>query len=222
MVSLRRDRLSRETKIAIIASLFLHVAMIGLSMLIRLHEVPQGDHVSLVVEIPEVTQPPKSAPGEQGPQVTPPKQRSQNQEAPSISALVDTLSRTPELPLAPDSTLDSIRAQSPSFSIRPRLTFAQAESLAVLSPHLKQFLFREALVQAVVRDDSVYRAWHDPLLAALSLHNTPDELTSELGLYQQRFGTPYNPLRPPPAPNQIDIFQLVRGLSNLLRALEGN
>jgi hypothetical protein len=80
---------------------------------------------------------------------------------------------------------------------------------------------REAVVQAAVHDDSVYRSWHDRYVASLSSLHLPDEFEATARLNQQRFGTPYNPMRGVQAPNQVDLLGLMRALVELGRKLGG-
>jgi hypothetical protein len=119
--------------------------------------------------------------------------------------------------LPPDST----RPHSASLDLRPRLTYAAAESLGQLFPHLREHLLREAVIQRVLEEDSAYQAWHGPLAASLVPRDLPDEFEAAARTNQARFGVPYNPMRGPTAPNQVDIIALIRALRELTSKSKG-
>ena len=97
--------------------------------------------------------------------------------------------------------------------IQPRaefeLTYDVLDSLSRLHPELKKALLGQAIVAGALRDDSVYRAWHDNYLKAISGLGLPGELESEMRQNQRKFGTTYDPMRGPLAPHQVDVIKLM-------------
>jgi hypothetical protein len=93
------------------------------------------------------------------------------------------------------------------------------DSLSRLHPELKQPLLRQAIIVGALRDDSIYCAWHNNYLRALSGLRLPGKLEAEMRLNQQRFGTTYDPMRGPMAPYQIDAIKLLVTLVNLYQAV---
>jgi hypothetical protein len=100
-------------------------------------------------------------------------------------------------------------------------TFEVLDSLSRLHPELKEALLRAAIVAGALRDDSIYCAWHNNYLRALSGLQLPGELEAEMRLNQQRFGKTYNPMRGPMDPYQIDLIKLMRSLANLYQLMFG-
>jgi hypothetical protein len=101
------------------------------------------------------------------------------------------------------------------------LTFDILDSLSRLHPELKEGLLREAIIAGALRDDSIYCAWHDNYLKAISGLRLPGELEAEMRQNQQRFGTTYNPMRGPMNPYQVDVIKLLRSLANLYEVIFG-
>jgi hypothetical protein len=101
------------------------------------------------------------------------------------------------------------------------LTFDVLDSLSRLHPELGEALLRQAIIVGALRDDSIYCAWHNNYLRAMSGLRLPGELEGEMRLNQQRFGVTYDPMRGPMAPHQINAIKLIMSLVNLHQAVFG-
>lgn len=101
----------------------------------------------------------------------------------------------------------------------PELTFESADSLARQYPELKDYLLKESIIQGALREDARYTEMTKSLRRAFSDFGPYSELEAQVRRNQQVYGVPNNPMRPPPMPNQINLFDLVAAISNLLRLL---
>ncbi|MEK6756016.1 MAG: hypothetical protein AABZ02_07680 [Bacteroidota bacterium] len=223
MAGSRPDGLSRETKIAIFASLLLHIAVIAALAILRLRDGAYHPQLVVTVESQKGT----PCPSREIRAMKPRAHISHLKKAPTGEPV---LAKKPIVDVPPQEDKpvsaqvvapESTSAPLPHFTLRPNLTYSMAESLSQLYPELKQFLLKEALALAVLRDDAAYCAWHDSYVAAISSLNLPGELEGAARLNQQRFGTPYNPLRGPQLPNQVDILAILKALIDAGRAVVG-
>jgi hypothetical protein len=99
------------------------------------------------------------------------------------------------------------------------MTLDDADSLGKLYPELKDFLLKQLIIQGALALDQVEfekRKTLGRMFADLKLYG---EMEAAMRHNQAVYGTPNNPLRPPPMPNQVNLLDLLPAISNLLRAL---
>jgi len=97
------------------------------------------------------------------------------------------------------------------------LSIQELDSLGNLYPEEKGFLLEQAVIQGVLRIDSVDRERKKILSRAFADLRLPNELESLLRRNQAVYGTLENPMKPPPAPNQVNLFDLMKAISSFLR-----
>ncbi len=117
---------------------------------------------------------------------------------------------------SPRELFDGVNLQSALFK---QLDFESVDSLSRLHPELKTYLFRELVIQAALRDERLEFSLGNNVWGGPSDFELSSELEGTLRRNQQMFGTTHNPLRPPPAPNQVNLKELRRAVENLIRAL---
>jgi hypothetical protein len=101
----------------------------------------------------------------------------------------------------------------------PELTIDVIDSLGKLYPELKDYLLQLAAIQGILQMDIAERARKKLLDRAFADLRLPSELESKLRRNQAIYGTTENPMRPPPPPNQVNLFDVMTALSNLLHYL---
>ncbi|HAL55265.1 MAG TPA: hypothetical protein DCP63_02005 [Bacteroidetes bacterium] len=223
VVSNRILAISKETKLALFLSFLLHVIL--LFSLLFVHIQPPSDReepiVSLQLSVAREksstlpsTQPVRKTSLPHG------KARSRMVERPTIvSAPDEQVNLT--TPTFATSNVDSISAlvrPLPAFS---DFTFELLDSLTREYPALREALLKEVVFQSALRDDSVRTVNKRWLTLALARLEHPGSLEAGMLRNRQLFGTSYNPMRPPPFPNQVDLMALVSGILNLLRLAGG-
>jgi hypothetical protein len=101
----------------------------------------------------------------------------------------------------------------------PELTLDVADSLGRLYPELKEYLLQQAICQGVLQIDLAETQRKKLLDRAFADLRIPGELESKLRRNQALYGRTDNPMRPPPPPNRVNLFDLITAVSNLLRYL---
>ena len=98
-------------------------------------------------------------------------------------------------------------------------TIEVIDSLGRLYPELKDYMLKLAAIKGVLKIDSLERDRRKLLDRAFADLRLPSELESKLRRNQAWFGTRENPMKPPPPPNQINLFDVIKAVSNLLQYL---
>jgi hypothetical protein len=101
----------------------------------------------------------------------------------------------------------------------PELTLDVIDSLGKLYPELKDYMLQLAAIQGVLQIDLAERDRKKLLDRAFADLRIPGELESKLRRNQAVYGTMENPMKPPPPPNQVNLFDVIVAVSNLLRYL---
>ncbi len=101
----------------------------------------------------------------------------------------------------------------------PELTIDVIDSLGKLYPELKDYLLQLAAIQGVLQMDIAERARKKLLDRAFADLRLPSEHESKLRRNQAIYGTTDNPMKPPPPPNQVNLFDVMTAVSNLLHYL---
>jgi hypothetical protein len=101
----------------------------------------------------------------------------------------------------------------------PELTLDVVDSLGRLYPELKDYILQQAIIQGVLQIDLAETQGKKLLDRALADLRIPGEMESKLSRNQALYGRTDNPMRPPPPPNQVNLFDLMIAVSNLLRYL---
>lgn len=99
----------------------------------------------------------------------------------------------------------------------PELTIDALDSLGKLHPELKDYFLQQALIRGVLQIDLAERDRKKLLDRAFADLRIPNELESRLRRNQALYGTTENPMKPPPPPYQVNIFDLIIALSSFLR-----
>lgn len=218
-MSIRLGTLSKETKVALLLSSLLHVLLLISFFLIKITGAQKGSNeVELRFEIPRT----KVLP-------VPPQRPPQNliqghiiQQVPSVQApSVESFS---DIPFKEMETTDSVASSDsvqPYLPFPTQITFAALDSLARIYPELKHALLKEAVIRSGLKDDSVHLSINRPLLELMERIKFPSEMEGMMLQNRRMFGTTYNPMRAAPAPNQVDIVQLVAAIANLYHAFGG-
>jgi hypothetical protein len=103
----------------------------------------------------------------------------------------------------------------------PELTIDVIDSLGKLYPQLKDYLLEQAAILGVLQIDLVERDRKKLLDRAFADLRIPNELESRLRRNQALYGTTENPMKPPPPPYQVNLFDVIIAVSNLLRYIGG-
>lgn len=93
------------------------------------------------------------------------------------------------------------------------------DSLAILYPELKDYMLKQAIIQSALKQELVDAALRKHLAWAMGDLNLPGELEAKLRRNQALYGTTENPMKPPPPPYQVNIFDAITAFTNLLRYL---
>ena len=101
----------------------------------------------------------------------------------------------------------------------PELTIDVIDSLGKLHPELKDYMLQLATIQGVLQIDLAERERKKFLDRAFADLRIPNELESRLRRNQALYGATENPMRPPPPPNQVNLFDVITAVSNLLHYL---
>jgi hypothetical protein len=101
----------------------------------------------------------------------------------------------------------------------PILTIDVIDSLGKLYPELKDYMLELATTRGVLQIDSLERARKKLLDRAFADLRLPGELESKMRRNLAVYGTVENPMKPPSAPNQVNIFDVITAVSSLLRYL---
>ncbi|MCX6135509.1 MAG: hypothetical protein NTU47_17015 [Ignavibacteriales bacterium] len=101
----------------------------------------------------------------------------------------------------------------------PELTIHVIDSLGILYPELKDYLLEQAFILGVLQIDLAERDRKKLLDRAFADLRIPSELESKLRRNLAVYGTTENPMKPPPSPYQVNLFDAITALSNLLRYL---
>lgn len=99
-----------------------------------------------------------------------------------------------------------------------QLDLESRDSLSRLHPELRACFLRELVIQGALRDELLRFSLDKNIWGDRFDYEQPSELEGTLRCNQQLFGTTNNPLRPPPPPNQVDLKELGRAFSNIMRA----
>jgi hypothetical protein len=99
------------------------------------------------------------------------------------------------------------------------LTLDVVDSLGRLYPELKEYMLQQAIFQGVLQIDLVETQRKKLLDRAFADLRIPGEMESKMRRNQALYGRMGNPMRPPPPPNQVNLFDLIVAISNLLRYL---
>ena len=118
----------------------------------------------------------------------------------------------------PDSSTPAYQALPP-FS---EFTFALIDSLIKVYPALKEALLRETIIRSSLKEDSIQVASKRRFVNAMASLKVYGELEAVARHNQAMFGVPYNPMRSPPAPNQVDLIALARLIAKFLGSVGGN
>ncbi|MFH0992281.1 MAG: hypothetical protein V1799_19950 [bacterium] len=211
----------RKLVFAFCASLLFHLllfACVALPFFALNHPYP-NKVVSLQYQIN-----PKSTPAQAGRQkvlpeiqlpVTAPI-RQPNEEAPPLPVTDSAIVLQPRDSLSIE--VSSIPQKQIEFW---KLTFNEIDSLGRLHPELKEAIFKEALTQSILRKDSVHWMMNKPIRDALAAMRFPMGHEAQMVFHEKVFGTPYNPMRPAPPPNSINILGIIPALENIWRAIVG-
>jgi hypothetical protein len=169
-------------------------------------------------------------------QIAPPKAR-QELSPPKIVVTQDSTKSSPENKPAlddseihrfspriesrtePSATLGGMKLFDFRDRVFPELTIDIIDSLGKLYPVLKDYMLEVATTRGVLQIDSVERARKKLLDRAFSDLRLPGEMESRLRRNLAVYGTVENPMKPPPAPNQLNLFDVITAVSNLLRYL---
>lgn len=128
-----------------------------------------------------------------------------------LSRVTSKLTRT-----ASSGTLNLLDFRDRQF---PELTLDVVDSLGRLYPELKEYVLQQAIFQGVLQIDLAETQRKKLLDRAFADLRIPGELESKLRRNQALYGRTDNPMRPPPPPNQVNLFDLITAISNLLRYL---
>lgn len=101
----------------------------------------------------------------------------------------------------------------------PELTIDGIDSLGKLYPELKDYILQQAAIQGVLQIDLAERDRKKLLDRAFADLRIPNELESKLRRNQALYGTTENPMKPPPPPYQVNLFDVITAVSNLLHYL---
>ena len=101
----------------------------------------------------------------------------------------------------------------------PELTLDVVDSLSRLYPELKGFILQQAIIQSALRQELADAAIRKQLAFALGDIQLPGELEAKLRRNQALYGTTENPMKPPPPPYQVNIFDAITAFTNLLHYL---
>jgi hypothetical protein len=101
----------------------------------------------------------------------------------------------------------------------PQLTLDVVDSLSRLYPELREFLQQQAIIQSALRQDLAETALRKHLAWVLADLHLPGELEGKLRRNHALYGTIDNPMKPPPPPNQVNLFDAITAITNLLRYL---
>lgn len=101
----------------------------------------------------------------------------------------------------------------------PALTIDVIDSLGKLYPELKDYLLLQAAIQGVLEIALAERDRKKILDRAFANLGIPNELESRMRRNLAVYGTIENPMKPPPPPNQVNLFDAIIVISNLLRYL---
>jgi hypothetical protein len=101
----------------------------------------------------------------------------------------------------------------------PELTIDVIDSLGKLYPELKDYILQQAVIQGVLQIDLAERERKKLLDRAFADLRIPNELESRLRRNQALYGTTENPMKPPPPPYQVNLFDVIIAVSNLLHYL---
>jgi hypothetical protein len=101
----------------------------------------------------------------------------------------------------------------------PELTIDVIDSLGKLYPELKDYILQQAAIRGVLQIDLADRDRKKLLDRAFADLRIPNELESRLRRNQALYGTTENPMKPPPPPYQVNIFDVITAVSNLLHYL---
>ena len=101
----------------------------------------------------------------------------------------------------------------------PELTLDIADSLGRLYPELKEYILQQAIFQGVLQIDLAETRRKKLLDRAFADLRIPGEMESKMRRNQALYGRTDNPMRPPPTPNQVNLFDLIVAISNFLRYL---
>jgi hypothetical protein len=99
------------------------------------------------------------------------------------------------------------------------LTLAVVDSLSRLYPELKEYILQQAIIQSALKQDLADAETRKLLERAVSDLHLPSELESKLRRNQALYGTTENPMKPPPPPNQVNLFDAIAAILNLLHYL---
>lgn len=99
------------------------------------------------------------------------------------------------------------------------LTPEVVDSLSRLYPQLKDYILQQAIIQSALRQELADAAIRKQLAFALGDLNLPGELEAKLRRNQALYGTSENPMKPPPSPYQVNIFDAIIAITNLLHYL---
>ena len=211
--------MSRETRAGIIFSLLVHASLLGLLFFIRWPFPLMELNPPIELRIPE--KPRHSAPRLAR------EVRKVIERSPKRGRLLDQ-SVAPEPVKIPDALLfpgappDS---STPGYQALPpfsEFTFALIDSLIKVYPALKEALLRETIIRSSLKEDSIQVASRRRFVNAMASLKVYGELEAAARHNQAMFGVPYNPMRSPPAPNQVDLIALARLIAKFLGSVGGN
>lgn len=218
MVPSQWRRTSRETSAGIIFSLLIHALLLGLLFYLR-WPFPSADR-TLAIELRIQEKPRDSAPTvarevRKAVVRSPKGERVLDHSAAAQAVEIPETPMTPGVP--PDSSAPAYQALPP-FS---DFTFALIDSLIKVYPALKQALLRETIIRSSLKADSLQEVSKRRFVNAMAGLKLYGELEAEARHHQAMFGVPYNPMRSPPAPNQVDLIALARLIANFLGSVGG-
>ena len=101
----------------------------------------------------------------------------------------------------------------------PQLTLEVVDSLSRLYPEIKEYLQQQAIIQSALRQEVIDAKLRKQLAFALGDIQLPGELEAKLRRNQALYGTTDNPMKPPPPPYQVNIFDAITAITNLLHYL---
>jgi hypothetical protein len=219
MVPSQRKRMSRETSAGIIYSLLIHALLLGLLFSVRWPPFPSTDR-TFPIELRIQEKPRDTAPAlarEVRKEVirSPKGGRVLDQSAAPQAVEIPQEAIIPGVP--PDSSAPAFQALPP-FS---DFTFALIDSLIKVYPALKHALLRETIIRSSLKDDSLQEVSKRRFVNTMAELKLYGELEAEARHNQAMFGVPYNPMRSPHAPNQVDLIALARLIANVLGSMEG-
>ncbi len=153
-----------------------------------------------------------------------------------LSSEQDTTKRAPEKKPPPHSDIHQViprtfpgspKSGSPgvlklrSFKEKqlPELTLDVVDSLSRLYPELRNYLLQEAIIQSALTQDLADTETRKLLERAVSDLHLPNELEAKLLRNQALFRTIENPMKPPPPPYQVNLFDAMTAIGNLFHYL---